>query len=153
MLFKYISKPACIILAVTPANTDLANSDGLKMAREVDPEGTRTIGVLTKVDLMWVPRVIRCSWMTLIPRNIGMLALMSLTFLLVASFLCAWAMFLLSIVVSATSTRRSQSHRLLILSVISLRAIRHTKGRRSTAAHPSLHANSIWYVPRFHSTA
>ena len=52
MLFKYISKPACIILAVTPANTDLANSDGLKMAREVDPEGTRTIGVLKKVDLM-----------------------------------------------------------------------------------------------------
>ena len=54
MLFKYISKPACIILAVTPANTDLANSDGLKMAREVDPEGTRTIGVLTKIDLMYV---------------------------------------------------------------------------------------------------
>ena len=52
MLFKYISKPACIILAVTTANTDLANSDGLKMAREVDPEDTRTIGVLTKVDLM-----------------------------------------------------------------------------------------------------
>ncbi|KAH9010798.1 Dynamin central region-domain-containing protein [Lactarius pseudohatsudake] len=44
--------PCCIVLAVTPANTDLANSDGLKMAREVDPEGTRTIGVLTKVDLM-----------------------------------------------------------------------------------------------------
>ncbi|TDL27622.1 hypothetical protein BD410DRAFT_430157 [Rickenella mellea] len=52
MLLKYISKPACIILAVTAANTDLANSDGLKLAREVDPEGTRTIGVLTKVDLM-----------------------------------------------------------------------------------------------------
>jgi vacuolar protein sorting-associated protein 1 len=52
MLFKFISKPACIILAVTAANTDLANSDGLKLAREVDPEGTRTIGVLTKVDLM-----------------------------------------------------------------------------------------------------
>ncbi|KAF8955446.1 Dynamin central region-domain-containing protein [Flammula alnicola] len=52
MLMKYISKPACIVLAVTAANTDLANSDGLKMAREVDPEGTRTIGVLTKVDLM-----------------------------------------------------------------------------------------------------
>ncbi|KAI0061990.1 hypothetical protein BV25DRAFT_1916294 [Artomyces pyxidatus] len=52
MLNKYISKPACIILAVTAANTDLANSDGLKLAREVDPEGTRTIGVLTKVDLM-----------------------------------------------------------------------------------------------------
>ncbi|KAJ7771596.1 Dynamin central region-domain-containing protein [Mycena metata] len=52
MLMKYIVKPACIILAVTGANQDLANSEGLKMAREVDPEGTRTIGVLTKVDLM-----------------------------------------------------------------------------------------------------
>ncbi|RXW22710.1 hypothetical protein EST38_g3154 [Candolleomyces aberdarensis] len=52
MLLKYISKPSCIVLAVTAANTDLANSDGLKMAREVDPDGTRTIGVLTKVDLM-----------------------------------------------------------------------------------------------------
>lgn len=52
MLMKYITKPACIILAVTGANGDLANSDGLKMAKEVDPEGTRTIGVLTKVDLM-----------------------------------------------------------------------------------------------------
>ena len=52
MLSKYISRPACIILAVTAANTDLANSDGLKLAREVDPDGTRTIGVLTKVDLM-----------------------------------------------------------------------------------------------------
>jgi replication fork clamp-binding protein CrfC len=52
MLLKYISKPSCIILAVTPANIDLANSEGLKMAREVDPDGQRTIGVLTKVDLM-----------------------------------------------------------------------------------------------------
>lgn len=54
MLLKFIMKPNSIILAVTAANTDLANSDGLKMAREVDPEGTRTIGVLTKVDLMYV---------------------------------------------------------------------------------------------------
>ncbi|KAF8334035.1 Dynamin central region-domain-containing protein [Cantharellus anzutake] len=52
MLMKYISKPGCIILAVTAANVDLANSDGLKMAREVDADGSRTIGVLTKVDLM-----------------------------------------------------------------------------------------------------
>ncbi|KAG8993744.1 vacuolar protein sorting-associated protein 1 [Tulasnella sp. JGI-2019a] len=52
MIMKYVSRPGCIILAVTAANQDLANSDGLKMAREVDPEGTRTIGVLTKVDLM-----------------------------------------------------------------------------------------------------
>ncbi|ELR08878.1 vacuolar protein sorting-associated protein 1 [Pseudogymnoascus destructans] len=52
MVIKQISKPNAIILAVTGANTDLANSDGLKLAREVDPEGQRTIGVLTKVDLM-----------------------------------------------------------------------------------------------------
>ncbi|RMZ84045.1 hypothetical protein DV737_g1298, partial [Chaetothyriales sp. CBS 132003] len=52
MVLKHISKPNAIILAVTAANSDLANSDGLKLAREVDPEGQRTIGVLTKIDLM-----------------------------------------------------------------------------------------------------
>ncbi|KAI8342412.1 Dynamin central region-domain-containing protein [Chlamydoabsidia padenii] len=52
MLLKYNTKPNAIILAVTASNTDFANSDGLKMAREVDPEGLRTIGVLTKIDLM-----------------------------------------------------------------------------------------------------
>jgi hypothetical protein len=52
MVLKYIQKSNAIVLAVTAANQDLANSDGLKLAREVDPEGQRTIGVLTKVDLM-----------------------------------------------------------------------------------------------------
>jgi replication fork clamp-binding protein CrfC len=52
MVSTYISKANAIILAVTAANIDLANSDGLKLAREVDPEGQRTIGVLTKVDIM-----------------------------------------------------------------------------------------------------
>ena len=52
MVLKYIGKSNAIVLAVTAANIDLANSDGLKLAREVDPEGQRTIGVLTKVDLM-----------------------------------------------------------------------------------------------------
>lgn len=42
MILKYITKPNAIILAVTAANTDLANSDGLKLAREVDPEGILT---------------------------------------------------------------------------------------------------------------
>ena len=41
-----------IILAVTPANADLANSDSLKLAKQIDPAGQRTIGVLTKLDLM-----------------------------------------------------------------------------------------------------
>jgi replication fork clamp-binding protein CrfC len=52
MALLYIEKPNAIILAVTPANSDLANSDALHMAREVDPEGQRTIGVLTKLDIM-----------------------------------------------------------------------------------------------------
>eukprot|EP01034_Spumella_vulgaris_P023710 gene23710-29958_t len=52
MCFEFISNPNAVILAVTAANQDLANSDGLKMARSVDPDGERTIGVLTKVDIM-----------------------------------------------------------------------------------------------------
>ena len=39
MLLTYITKPNCLILAVSPANQDLATSDALKMAKEVDPEG------------------------------------------------------------------------------------------------------------------
>ncbi|XP_027081318.1 dynamin-related protein 3A-like isoform X2 [Coffea arabica] len=49
---SYIRQETCIILAVTPANSDLATSDALKMAREVDPAGSRTIGVITKLDIM-----------------------------------------------------------------------------------------------------
>jgi len=52
MCHEFISNPNAIILAVTAANGDLVNSDGLKMARAVDPDGDRTIGVLTKVDIM-----------------------------------------------------------------------------------------------------
>lgn len=36
---EFISKPNAIILAVSPANQDIANSDALKVAKEVDPEG------------------------------------------------------------------------------------------------------------------
>lgn len=52
LVTDYISKPNCIIIAVSPANVDLANSDSLKLARTVDPQGRRTVGVLTKLDLM-----------------------------------------------------------------------------------------------------
>ncbi|KAJ0050429.1 hypothetical protein NL108_003650, partial [Boleophthalmus pectinirostris] len=52
MLIQFITKESCLILAVTPANTDLANSDALKISKEVDPQGLRTIGVITKLDLM-----------------------------------------------------------------------------------------------------
>lgn len=78
MIMSYIKVPTCVILAVTPANSDLANSDALQMARIADPDGgfsfhmvriksfnltthdtvlliiltiagSRTIGVITKV--------------------------------------------------------------------------------------------------------
>ncbi|RWS15160.1 dynamin-like protein [Dinothrombium tinctorium] len=52
MILSYIRKETCLILAVTSANQDLATSDALKLAKEVDPEGLRTIGVITKLDLM-----------------------------------------------------------------------------------------------------
>jgi len=52
MLMEFITKDNCLILAVSPANSDLANSDALKLAKEVDPGSTRTIGVITKLDLM-----------------------------------------------------------------------------------------------------
>ncbi|WVQ79024.1 hypothetical protein IAT38_001116 [Cryptococcus sp. DSM 104549] len=52
LVLDYISKPNAVILAVSPANVDLANSDALKLARTVDPRGLRTLGVLTKLDLM-----------------------------------------------------------------------------------------------------
>lgn len=39
MIMQFITRDSCLILAVTPANTDLANSDALKVAKEVDPQG------------------------------------------------------------------------------------------------------------------
>jgi len=78
----YVQQPNCIILAISPANQDIATSDAIKLAKEVDPTGTfclllgianyypclchnfvlkfmsviwlgeRTFGVLTKLDLM-----------------------------------------------------------------------------------------------------
>ncbi|CCJ29076.1 unnamed protein product [Pneumocystis jirovecii] len=52
LIQDYIAKPNSIILAITPANVDLVNSESLKLARQVDPQRKRTIGILTKLDLM-----------------------------------------------------------------------------------------------------
>uniref|UniRef100_A0AC34G0R9 Dynamin-type G domain-containing protein n=1 Tax=Panagrolaimus sp. ES5 TaxID=591445 RepID=A0AC34G0R9_9BILA len=52
MILHFISNPQSLILAVTPANQDFANSEALKLAREVDADGDRTLCVLTKLDLM-----------------------------------------------------------------------------------------------------
>ena len=46
---QYIQEPN-IILAVSAADVDLANSDALRVSKKVDPLGSRTLGVLTKLD-------------------------------------------------------------------------------------------------------
>jgi len=48
---KYIQPPN-IILAISAADVDLANSTALRASRRVDPRGERTIGVVTKMDLV-----------------------------------------------------------------------------------------------------
>lgn len=48
----YVTNPNSIILAISAANTDLANSEALKLGFKVDPDGERTLALLTKLDLM-----------------------------------------------------------------------------------------------------
>lgn len=52
IVMQYISDPSTVILAVTPANADVANSVAIQFARRVDAQLERTIGVLTKLDLV-----------------------------------------------------------------------------------------------------
>jgi dynamin 1-like protein len=52
MIKNYISNRNCIIIAVSKATEDSANSESLKLAREIDREGVRTLGVITQVDLL-----------------------------------------------------------------------------------------------------
>eukprot|EP01015_Nassula_variabilis_P025044 TRINITY_DN483_c0_g2_i2.p1 TRINITY_DN483_c0_g2~~TRINITY_DN483_c0_g2_i2.p1 ORF type:complete len:647 (+),score=143.12 TRINITY_DN483_c0_g2_i2:65-2005(+) len=52
MASRYCRDPRTIILCVIPANSDISTSDALQMAQQIDPQGTRTVGVLTKIDIM-----------------------------------------------------------------------------------------------------
>ncbi|CAH0557170.1 unnamed protein product [Brassicogethes aeneus] len=52
LLLKYTSNPNSIILAVVTANTDMATSESIAIAKDVDPDGRRTLAVVTKLDLM-----------------------------------------------------------------------------------------------------
>ncbi|XP_039024007.1 dynamin-related protein 3A-like isoform X1 [Hibiscus syriacus] len=52
MIMEHINNENCIILAVSPANSDLATSDALQIAKLADPSGSRTVGVITKLDIM-----------------------------------------------------------------------------------------------------
>ncbi|KAL0979899.1 hypothetical protein UPYG_G00191310 [Umbra pygmaea] len=52
LILNYISKEETIILVVVPCNVDIATTEALKMAQQVDPEGARTLAILTKPDLI-----------------------------------------------------------------------------------------------------
>jgi hypothetical protein len=52
MVESYVSNPRSVILAVIPANVDTATQSILDMAEKHDPKGVRTLGVLTKPDLV-----------------------------------------------------------------------------------------------------
>ena len=51
---RYCENERTIILCVIPANQDMSTSDGLSLARKMDPKGERTIGVITKVSFLEV---------------------------------------------------------------------------------------------------
>lgn len=51
LAMEYITPKNAIILAVSVANDDFENSDSIQIARDVDPNGERTLAVLTKLDM------------------------------------------------------------------------------------------------------
>ncbi|KAJ6598572.1 P-loop containing nucleoside triphosphate hydrolase protein [Mycena sp. CBHHK59/15] len=64
LVTSYISKPSCVILLTVACETDFENQGAHHLAKGQDPEGKRTIGVLTKPDR--IPRGDEGSWLTLI---------------------------------------------------------------------------------------
>ncbi|XP_076129159.1 interferon-induced GTP-binding protein Mx2-like isoform X3 [Alosa pseudoharengus] len=52
LILSFIEKSETIILVVVPCNVDIATTEALRMAQDVDPEGKRTLAILTKPDLV-----------------------------------------------------------------------------------------------------
>jgi len=52
MCTRYAQDIRTIILCVIPANADITTSDALQLAKKLDPKGIRTLGVVTKIDIM-----------------------------------------------------------------------------------------------------
>ncbi|KAJ7813927.1 P-loop containing nucleoside triphosphate hydrolase protein [Mycena olivaceomarginata] len=64
LVTSYISKPSCVILLTVACETDFENQGAHHLTKKYDPEGKRTIGVLTKPDR--IPRGDEESWLPLI---------------------------------------------------------------------------------------
>lgn len=52
MVNRFMKQERTVIIAVVPANVDMHNTEILQAAQEADPDGTRTIAVVTKLDLV-----------------------------------------------------------------------------------------------------
>ena len=64
-----IQNPNNILLAISPANVDVVNSDALRLANELGPQGQCTIGVFTKTDLIEDSNTIRKAFEEKPPRS------------------------------------------------------------------------------------
>lgn len=64
LIMKYMTNPNSIILAVSPANADMATSESLKFARDIDPDGRRTLAVITKV-IKFIVLKLNLTWLQL----------------------------------------------------------------------------------------
>lgn len=53
ILFNFL-QPNSIILAISPANQDIATSDAIKLAREVDPTGMLLFSLYFSINLVVV---------------------------------------------------------------------------------------------------
>ncbi|KAJ6578487.1 P-loop containing nucleoside triphosphate hydrolase protein [Mycena capillaripes] len=71
LVTSYISKPSCVILLTVTCETDFENQGAHHLTKKYDPEGKRTIGVLTKPDK--IPRGDEESWLPLIRNEQEML--------------------------------------------------------------------------------
>jgi hypothetical protein len=52
MVLKYMERPRSVILAVVSAKNDFALQEVTKYARQLDPDGERTLGLITKPDTL-----------------------------------------------------------------------------------------------------
>lgn len=52
IVLSYMRNPRSIMLAVVPVNVDIATQEITETSRELDPEGIRTLRILTKPDLV-----------------------------------------------------------------------------------------------------
>ncbi|KAL4078952.1 P-loop containing nucleoside triphosphate hydrolase protein [Scleroderma yunnanense] len=64
LVISYIEKPSCVILLTVACETDFENQGAHHLAKQYDPEGRRTVGVLTKPDR--IPQGEEESWIRLI---------------------------------------------------------------------------------------